>query len=161
VKSCISHSSEHEEEDSRKQAETRPTLSFCKVRQTHVNTISSRAYPFPVETCSWNSWNSCCLLKLLEMLLKRTAVSRNSWNAWNSNHFKIRAGAHFHHGSLGTPARILKLFRTLLKCAFETLEALAISWNLLKCSWNVLLSLETLEMLDTALETLLSQTRLV
>jgi len=37
----------------------------------------SRASSVTLET---HSWNSCCLLKPLEMLLKQVAVSWNSWN---------------------------------------------------------------------------------
>jgi len=89
---------------------------------------------------SWNALEMCCyLLKLLKLLtllkrLKRNALSSESAPA-------------------GISKSIWILNSTLLKRALETLETLAISCYLLTHSWNVLLSLETLETLD-ALEML-------
>jgi len=99
------------------------------------------------------------------MLLKCVAISWNSWNswyfwnAWNRKHWQHWAApACFPHVSnkILNSNQIESEFQELLK---RPLETLAISCYLLKYSWNVLLSLETLDTLEM-LETLPRKTQL-
>jgi len=114
-----------------------------------------------LETCSWNS---CHLLKPLEMLLKCVAISWNAWNAWHSwnswcswNRLKVLpARQSIDEACTRRPFKEFQEHAGCFKSFNSPLETLDTYCYLLKCSWNVLLSLETLESLDT-LET---QTRL-
>ena len=88
---------------------------------------------------SWNTLEMCCcLLKRLKCLKLLKLLKCPARKDLSAKPALIR----FRNSIAGMPLK-------LLKRALETLETLDKSCYLLKHSWNVLLSLETLEMLGT------------